>query len=68
MDHLEAIVEIKSVINPDIIEKTMSLIDAKAIKNLSIRGNVVNKNVRNVKGYHLNFKTPTNMFYFNSQA
>lgn len=65
MDHLEAIVEIKSVINPDIIEKTIPLIDAKAIKNLSIRGNVVNENIRNVKGYHLNFETPTNMFYFN---
>jgi len=65
MDHLEAIVEIKGVINPDIIEKTIPLIDAKAIKNLSIRGNVVNENIRNVKGYHLNFETPTNMFYFN---
>ena len=23
------------------------------------------KNIRNVKGYHLNFETPTNMFYWN---
>ena len=65
MDHLEAIAEIKSVINPDIIEKAISLIDAKAVENLSVRGNVINKNIRNVKGYSLNFETPTNLFYWN---
>ena len=68
MDHLEAIVEIKGVINPDIIEKTISLIDAKAIKNLSIRGNVVNENIRNVKGYHLNFKTIEGKIYLISKS
>ena len=64
MDHLEAIVEIKNTINPKFIEKLIPFIKHKAKNNLSIRSGI-NKEVRNVKGYHLNFETPTNLFYWN---
>ena len=64
MDHLEAIVEIKNVISNDFIDKIIPLIDKKAKKNLTVNGGLYT-NIRNVKGYHLNFDTPTNMFYFN---
>ena len=64
MDHLEAIVEIKKVISNEYIDKIIPLIDKKAKKNLSVLEGL-NKNIRNVKGYHLNFDTPTNIFYWN---
>tara|TARA_S200002703_G_scaffold31602_1_gene27658 strand:- start:1988 stop:2533 length:546 start_codon:yes stop_codon:yes gene_type:complete len=64
MDHLEAIVEIKKVISNEYIDKIIPLIDKKAKKNLSVLGGL-NKNIRNVKGYSLNFDTPTNIFYWN---
>ena len=38
--------------------------DKKCKKNLNVRFGL-DKNIRNVKGYHLNFKTPTNLFYWN---
>ena len=65
MDHTEAIVELKNIINPDFSEKIINLIDARANKDLSINNDEVNKDIRNVKGYHLNFNTPTNLFYWN---
>jgi|TARA_A100000171_G_scaffold22840_1_gene21244 predicted 2-oxoglutarate/Fe(II)-dependent dioxygenase YbiX len=64
MDYLEAIVEIKKIIHPEFIKKIIPLINHKAKKNLGIRTGV-NKNIRNVKGYSLNFETPTNIFYWN---
>jgi deoxyribodipyrimidine photolyase-like uncharacterized protein len=64
MDHLEAIVEIKNIVSPEFIEKIIPLIDKKSIKNLFIQGGL-DKEVRNVKGYYLNFETPTNLFYWN---
>ena len=64
MDHLEAIVEIKNVIFPEFINKMIPLIDGKAKKNLKVMGGL-DKSIRNVKGYHLNFNTPTNLFYWN---
>ena len=63
MDHLEAIVEIKNVIHPEFIKKITKLTDKKAKDNLSTVGGV-DKKTRNVKGYHLNFDTPTNIFYW----
>jgi Rps23 Pro-64 3,4-dihydroxylase Tpa1-like proline 4-hydroxylase len=64
MNHLEAIVEIKNIILPEFIEKIIPLINSKAKENLTIiKGS--SKNIREVKGYYLNFKTPTNMFYWN---
>ena len=64
MDHLEAIVELKNIVNIDLINKLIPLIDKKAVNNLNINGGV-NTNIRNVKGYSLNFETPTNLFYWN---
>ena len=64
MDHLEAIVEIKNVVSPEFISKIIPLINKKAKKNLKVMGGL-DKNIRNVKGYTLNFDTPTNIFYWN---
>ena len=65
MDHLEAIVEIKNVVSAEFIDKIIPLIEKKSKKNLGVVNNTINKNIRNVKGYHLNFNTPTNLFYWN---
>lgn len=54
MDHTEFIVEIKNVIDPKLIKKLISLINKKATKNLTVGSNLVDKKVRNVKGYNLN--------------
>jgi predicted 2-oxoglutarate/Fe(II)-dependent dioxygenase YbiX len=64
MDHTELIVELKNIISSEFISKIIPLIDKKAKKNLSVLEGL-NKNIRNVKGYHLNFDTPTNIFYWN---
>jgi len=64
MDHLEAVVEIKNILPSDFIDKIIALIDYKAKENMTIRTGV-DKNIRNVKGYHLTFKNATDMFYWN---
>jgi|TARA_E500000318_G_scaffold44655_1_gene42203 predicted 2-oxoglutarate/Fe(II)-dependent dioxygenase YbiX len=64
MQITDAIVEIKNVVDPKFIKKILPLIDDKAKKNLTIKSGL-NTDVRNVKGYHLNFDTPTNIFYWN---
>jgi len=64
MDHLEAIVEIKDVISDKFIDKIIPLINYKAKKNLTL-SKVLDKDVRNVKGYHLTFDVPTDIFYWN---
>jgi predicted 2-oxoglutarate/Fe(II)-dependent dioxygenase YbiX len=64
MDHLEAIVEVKNIISCNFINKIIPLINHKAKKNLKIASGS-NTDVRNVKGYLLNFDTPTNLFYWN---
>jgi len=64
MDHLEAIVEIKNIIDIKFIEKITPFLKIKTSKNLEI-SNGLDKNVRNVKGYHLYLVTPTNVFYWN---
>jgi predicted 2-oxoglutarate/Fe(II)-dependent dioxygenase YbiX len=64
MDHLEAIVEIKNVVSNKFIDKIIPLIKKKSKKNLTV-AHGLDKKIRNVKGYHLNFKTPTNLFYWN---
>tara|TARA_R110002020_G_scaffold470052_1_gene695548 strand:- start:229 stop:783 length:555 start_codon:yes stop_codon:yes gene_type:complete len=63
-DYLEAVVELHNIINPQIINKLTSYIDHKAKKYLDIEGGM-DKNVRNVRGYQLGFKTPSEMFYWN---
>ena len=66
MDHLEAIVEIKNVISQKFIDKIIPLTNHKAKNNLTVdKDCVLNKDIREVKGYNLNFKTPTNIFYWN---
>jgi predicted 2-oxoglutarate/Fe(II)-dependent dioxygenase YbiX len=65
MNHLDAIVEIKNIVSPEFISKITPFIKHKAKKKLTIRGERIVKDVRNVKGYHLNFDTPTNLFYWN---
>ena len=64
MNHLEAIVELKKIISSDFINKIIPLTDKKAVKNLTVVGGL-DTNIRNVKGYYLNFDTPTNIFYWN---
>ena len=64
MDHLEAIVEIKNVLSTEFIDKIIPLANHKAKKNLEVRAGL-NKDIRNVKGYHLTFNTPTDIFYWN---
>lgn len=64
MDHTEAIVELKKIVDSSFIDKIVPLIKYKAKKNLKV-GIGLDKNIRNVQGYHLNFDTPTNLFYWN---
>jgi len=64
MDHLEAIVEIKNAINTKFMKKIINLADKKAKKKLHVSSGL-NTQIRNVKGYHLNFETPTDLFYWN---
>jgi len=64
MDHLEAIVELKNIVSPSFIDKIIPLINKKAKKKL-ITEIGLNTNIKNVKGFHLNFDTPTNIFYWN---
>ena len=64
MNHLEAIVEIKNIINPEFIKKIIPLIKSKSKTYLKVNSGI-NKKIRNVKGYQLNFETPTNIFYWN---
>ena len=64
MDHLESIVELKNIISPQFIDKIIPLINKKSKKKISIRDGL-HTSIRNVKGYQLNFNTPTNLFYWN---
>ena len=64
MDHLEAVVELKNIIDVKFIEKLIPFIKHKAKNDLKIRSGI-NKGIRNVKGYQLDFTTPTNVFYWN---
>lgn len=64
MDHLETIVELKNLISLEFIDKIIPLTNHRAKKNLTVRGGL-DKNIRNVKGYHLTFDTPTDLFYWN---
>jgi len=65
VDHTDAIVEIKNIINLEFIKKIIPLIKHKAKKNLPVAGEEVKKDIRNVKGYNLNFNTPNDLFYWN---
>ena len=64
MDHLEAIVEIKNILSPKFIDKIIPLINKKAKKKLKVGNYQLDKNIRNVDGYSLTNKTPTDVYYF----
>jgi|TARA_R100000655_G_scaffold55449_3_gene93484 predicted 2-oxoglutarate/Fe(II)-dependent dioxygenase YbiX len=64
MDHTEFIMEIKKIVSPEFIKIMKPFIDHKAKKNLTILSGI-NKNIRDVRGFSLNLKTPTNIFYWN---
>ena len=64
MDHTEAIVELKQAVNENFIKKIIPLINKKAETYLGTKGDF-GRDVRNVKGYHLGLRTPTDMFYWN---
>jgi len=64
-NHLEAVVELKNIINPVFINKIIPFINYRAKKYLTVASGGLHKNIRNVKGYHLNFDNPTNIFYWN---
>tara|TARA_R110000737_G_scaffold232574_1_gene245929 strand:+ start:1053 stop:1598 length:546 start_codon:yes stop_codon:yes gene_type:complete len=64
MDYLKTIVELNNIVSPEFIDKIIPLINHKAKKNLNTSSGI-NTNIRNVKGYHLNFDSPTNLFYWN---
>ncbi len=69
MNHTEFIMEIKNIISQDFIDKMIPVINKKAKKNLKIgvthKDERIDKNTRNVKGYLLNLKKPTDDFYWN---
>lgn len=64
MDHLEGVVVLKNITNPDFCKRIIDLTNEKAKKNLKVKRGL-HTDERNVKGYFLNFDTPTNMFYWN---
>ena len=64
MDYLESIVELKNILSSNFTDRIIPLINKKSTKNLMVSSGL-NQDVRNVKGYHLNFETPTNLFYWN---
>jgi len=64
MDHLEAVVKLDNIIDKDFIKKMIPFIDHRAKEYLTTTGGL-HKNVRNVKGFHLNNEAPTNIFYWN---
>jgi hypothetical protein len=64
MDHLEGVVVLKNIANLDFCKKIIDLTNEKAKDKLEIKTGLVTSE-RDVKGYCLNFNTPTNMFYWN---
>jgi predicted 2-oxoglutarate/Fe(II)-dependent dioxygenase YbiX len=65
MDHTEAIVELHGIVDNKFVKHLTYFTKCKAKKNLEVFSGL-NKNVRNVKGYHLTTDTPTDMFYWNT--
>jgi Rps23 Pro-64 3,4-dihydroxylase Tpa1-like proline 4-hydroxylase len=63
--HLEAIVELKNIINIDFIKRMIPFIEHKCSHDLKVRNTVI-PNIRNGKGYNLNYVgSPTDVFYWN---
>jgi Rps23 Pro-64 3,4-dihydroxylase Tpa1-like proline 4-hydroxylase len=64
MDHLEAVMELKNIVDEQFKEKIIYLTEKKSDQNLGIVKDV-DKNIRNVLGYSLDLERPTDIFYFN---
>ena len=64
MYYTEAIVELKNIIDPVFAKRIINITKARSKKNLKVRDGLI-QNIRDVKGHHLNFDTPTNLFYWN---
>ena len=65
-DHLEAVVHLQNIVNPEFLKRLKIFIDKKAKNKLTVGSDLkTNINIRNVKGYYLNTNTPTNLFYWN---
>ena len=61
MNHLEAIVEIKKIVNPNLCDEVITTIDKKANKKLTVFGGL-DKEIRNVLGYTLDSKKDKPIF------
>ncbi len=65
-DHLEAIIHIPKIIQPNFLKKIIYFIESKAKTKLKVgEKNLLSEDVRKVNGYQLNDLTPSNFFYFN---
>ena len=64
MDHLETIMHLKGAVSQPFIKRMIPFVKDKAKKNLTVKSGLAT-DIRNVKGYMLNFDTPTNLFYWN---
>ena len=64
MYYTDAIVELKNIIDPVFAKRIINITKARSKKNLKVRDGLI-QNIRDVKGHHLNFDTPTNLFYWN---
>ena len=65
MNYLEAIMHLKKIARPSFIEKLIPYIDKKAVQNLTIDENKIDKNIRNVMGHSLFFLDPVENLYWN---
>ena len=66
MDHLEAVMHLKNIIKSNsFIEKLILYIEKKAVQNLTINSDRLDKNTRNVKGHYLFFEDPVENLYWN---
>ena len=60
MDHTDAIVELKNIVDPQLVSKVVPLINKKAKHKLKL-AEVVDTSIRNVNGYSLTFKLSSDM-------
>jgi|TARA_R110002020_G_scaffold205045_1_gene409502 predicted 2-oxoglutarate/Fe(II)-dependent dioxygenase YbiX len=65
-DHLEAVVHIPKIIQPNFLKRIIPFIESKAKIKLKVgKEHLLLENARKVHGYQLNDLTPSNFFYFN---
>tara|TARA_R100001163_G_C5046176_1_gene183472 strand:- start:566 stop:1111 length:546 start_codon:yes stop_codon:yes gene_type:complete len=64
MDHTETIMHLNGALSPSFIKRMIPFVEDRAKKHLVVKSGLVT-DIRNVRGYILNFNTPTNLFYWN---